>query len=129
MAALKQYTPRQQKLLFPGGIADDIKTLGKEIQFLYPQIKDPSMAGFTTGTIMQHVWYERFYAQGYYSLMRAFLQKPALIRRLAVGIKDSNTRVATRTALKDMFYYGAMEMNNPGTDPSTMIPERENTNP
>ena len=123
MNSLKQFTPRQQKLLFPNGLADDIKLLAKETQFLFPEIKDPSMAGFTTGTIMQHAWYNRFYAQGTYAFGRAMIQKPWMIRRIAIGLKDTKTRQATKAAVRSMFYYGAMEMNNPNQDPGEIIPE------
>jgi hypothetical protein len=35
-AALRRYTPRQQELLFPGGLADDLRLLAKEAKFLFP---------------------------------------------------------------------------------------------
>jgi len=42
--ALAQFTPKQQEILFPGGLAEDMKRLAKEINFMFPV--DPSdMAG------------------------------------------------------------------------------------
>lgn len=118
-AELNLFTEKQQKLLFPGGLDKNLRTLAKETQFLYPQIKDPAMAGFTAGTIMQKTWYARFYAQGMYAMMRAFIQKPAVMRRIAIGLDGSQpSRKAAKIALKNMFYFGAIEMNNQGKDPS-----------
>ena len=121
---LSQFTSKQQKILFPKGLADDLKLFANEVQFLYPKLKDPAMAGFTAGTIMQRVWYNRFYAQGYYSLMRGALQSPTMIRRLAIGFRgDSAQREAARTAIREMFYFGALEATNPGKDPSDALQE------
>jgi len=73
---------------------------------------------------MQRVWYNRFYAQGYYSLMRGALQSPTMIRRLAIGFRgDSAQREAARTAIREMFYFGALEATNPGKDPSDALQE------
>jgi hypothetical protein len=115
---LSQFTIKQQRILFPKGLADDVKLFANEVQFLFPKIKDPAMAGFTAGGILGKIWYDRFYAQGYYSLMRAALQQPAMIRRLAIGFRgDSAQRIAARNALREMFYFGALEMTRPGEDP------------
>jgi hypothetical protein len=118
-ASLGQFTKKQQKLLFPGGLDKDLKTLGKEIQFLYPAIKDPAMAGFTAGGILQKVWYDRFYAQGTYAFMRMAIQNPAVMRRLAIGLDGTQpARVAAKKAIKEMFYLGALEMGSPNQDPA-----------
>jgi hypothetical protein len=120
---LSEFTPKQQKMLFPGGLDNDLRLFGREVQFLYPEIKDPAMAGFTAGQIMQRNVARRLYAQGTYSIYRAVLQNPAIIRRLAIGFQgDSAQRIAARTALREMFYFGALEVSHPGLDPST-IPE------
>lgn len=110
VAEMSKYTPKQQDMLFPNGLGKDLVTLGKEIKFLYPGPKDPAMASLTAGAIMQHVWYNRFYAQGTYALMRTVLQKPAVIRRLAIGFRGTSLqRKAAQTALSQMMYFGAIE--------------------
>jgi hypothetical protein len=117
--SLSQFTTKQQRMLFPNGLDKDIRTVAKEIGFLYPKIKDPAMAGFTAGTIMQKVWYDRFYAQATYAMLRAFIQKPAIIRRLAIGLDGSQpSRQAAKKAIKGMFYFGALETTEKGQDPS-----------
>lgn len=112
-----QFTEKQQKLLFPAGLDGDLKMLDREIKFLYPGAKDPSMAGMTTGAMMQKKFYERWYHQGVGALYRSFLQQPVVIRRLAVGFKgDSRQRMAARTGLREMFYFGALEASEPNED-------------
>jgi hypothetical protein len=117
---LSQFTVKQQKLLLPKGLAGDLKLFANEAQFLYPKIQDPAMAGFTAGTIMQKAFYKRLYTQGYYSLLRAALQQPGMIRRMAIGFRgDSAQRIITRNALREMFYFGALEAADPNEDPHT----------
>jgi hypothetical protein len=107
-----QFTSKQQRLLFPHGLDDDIKILSKEIKFLYPKIQDTAMAGFKAGNILSKIFFRRWTAQAFYSIYRGFLQRPGTIRRLAVGFKgDSTQRKAARNALRGMLYFGALEMN------------------
>lgn len=114
---MSQFTEKQQKLLFPGGLHGDLQTLDKEIKFLYPGTKDPSMAGMTSGAMMQKKFYERWYHQGVGALYRSMLQQPAVIRRLAIGFKgDSSQRAAARMGLREMFYFGALEASEPDLD-------------
>lgn len=114
---LNQFTEKQQKLLFPGGLDADLRTLDKEIKFLYPKINDPSMAGFTAGSKMEKFFLRRWATQGGYAISRAFLQNPAIIRRLATGFKgDSPQRAAARLGLREMFYFGALEASEPDLD-------------
>lgn len=114
---MSQFTEKQQKLLFPNGLDSDLKMLDKEINFLYPGVKDPAMAGFKGGSVMEKKFYERWYHQGVGALYRAFLQQPAVIRRLAIGFKgDSVQRAAARNGLREMFYFGAIEASEPDLD-------------
>ena len=114
---MNQFTEKQQKLLFPGGLHNDLKTLDNEMHFLYPKIKDPSMAGITTGAMMQKKFYERWYHQATGAVFRAFLQNPAVIRRLAIGFKgDSVQRAAARNGLRELMYFGAIEASEPDLD-------------
>lgn len=116
---MAQYTPKQQKMLFPNGLDDDLKLFAKEIRFLYPGNKDPAMAGITAGAIMQHAWYSRIWAQATYAMFRSVLQHPTIIRRLAVGFRGPSVqRIAARKALQEMLYFGMIEMNKPNEDPT-----------
>jgi hypothetical protein len=111
---LAQFTTKQQRLLFPNGLDKDLKMFDNEIRFLYPAAKDPSMAGFTSGSVMQKKFYERWYHQAVGALYRGVLQQPAIIRRLAVGFRgDSPQRKAARLGLRELFYFGAVEASEP----------------
>lgn len=113
---LGQYTEKQQKLLFPNGLDADLKMLDKEIKFLYPGVKDPSMAGMTSGAMMQKKFYERWYHQTVGALYRGVLQQPSVIRRLAIGFRGTSAqRTAAKAGLKEMFYFGAVEASEPQT--------------
>lgn len=107
---LGQFTKKQQKLLFPGGLDADLKLFDQEIKFLYPPAKDPAMAGFTAGAMMQKKFYERWWHQGVGAVYRGVLQQPAIIRRLAVGFRGKSAqRAAAKAGLREMFYFGALE--------------------
>lgn len=122
---LSQFTPKQQRMLFPNGLDQDLHTLAREMKFLYPGVKDPAMAGLTAGAIMQHAWYQRWYAQATYAIGRAFLQNPSVIRRLAVGFRGTSPqRTAAQTALREMAYFGALEVNHPNQDPEQAAPQK-----
>lgn len=112
---MDQFTEKQQKLLFPRGLDQDLRLLDKEIKFLYPRITDPSMTGMTTGAMMEKKFYVRWYHQGVGGLYRAFLQHPAIVNRLAVGFRGTSAqRTAAKAALKEMYYFGAIEASEPG---------------
>jgi len=114
---MNQFTEKQQKLLFPGGLDQDLRTLDKEIKFLFPEIHDPNIAGMATGSMMQKRFYIRWFHQGVAALYRGFLVHPAVMRRLAVGFKgDSAQRKAARAGLKELFYFGALEASEPDLD-------------
>lgn len=116
--ALARFTPKQQSILFPNGLADDLKLLQKEINFIYPGAKDPAMAGLSAGAILQRNFIRRWKSQIEYGIGRAILQNPAVIRRLAVGLRgDTAQRKAARAALRTMAMFSSLELAKPGEDP------------
>lgn len=122
---LGQFTEKQQKILFPGGLHEDLKLFDKEIKFLYPAIHDPGMAGFTSGSVMNKKFYERWYHQAVGAVYRGVLQQPAVIRRLATGFRGTSAqRTAAKAALKEMFYFGAIEASEPSEQPQQQQPQR-----
>lgn len=121
---LEQFTEAQQRILFPNGLHEDLRLLDREIKFLYPAAKDPAMAGFTAGSVMQKKFYERWWHQGVGFLYRGILQQPATIRRLAVGFRGTSPqRTAAKAALKEMFYFGAIEASEP-SEPQQQQPQQ-----
>lgn len=119
-SALKEYTERQQRLLFPNGLDEDIRLLGREVEFLFPGDADIAMAGMTAGAVMERSLPRRLYAQGKYGLLRMVLQHPHTIRALALGLRGTGpAREAARQTLRELAYFGAIEFNDDddgGTD-------------
>jgi hypothetical protein len=118
--ALKQYTERQQRLLFPNGLDEDMQMLGREVEFLFPNAADQAMAGFSAGNILEMPWYKRYYHQAVGGAWRMLVQHPAVVRSLALGLRGSGpAREAARQTIKELAYFGAIEFNDDddgGTD-------------
>lgn len=111
--ALRDYTQEQQKILFPNGLDEDMKLLGREIEFLFPNKADQAMAGFSAGNILEMPWYKRYYHQAVGSAWRTFVQHPTVVRALAIGLRgDGKTRRITRQAMKEMAYFGSLELGD-----------------
>lgn len=111
--ALKQYTEKQQKLLFPGGLDEDLKLLGREVEFLFPNKADQAMAGFSAGNILEMPWYKRWYHQGVGAGWRMLLTNRTMIRGLSIGLRGNGpAREAARHTIKQIAYFGALEMND-----------------
>jgi hypothetical protein len=49
--ALSQYTKRQQDLLFPDGLKDDLQLLARDAKFLFPQAEQDMSANLAAGAI------------------------------------------------------------------------------
>jgi hypothetical protein len=52
---LSRYTPRQQELLFPGGLADDLRTLAREAKYLFPNDQRDMASSFAARNIQLHL--------------------------------------------------------------------------
>lgn len=74
--ALSKYSKEQQELLFPNGTADALRELGKSMEFLFPEIEDPSMTGMSSGAIMNRFFIRRWWSQGMASLGRWLISHP-----------------------------------------------------
>lgn len=110
---LSQYTERQQKLLFPNGLDEDLRLFGKEIEFLFPSEGDPAMAGFAAGSVLEKGFIRRNWIIGKSTLLRSIITQPGVIRALAIGLRGtSKTREATRHAIQQMAYFGALELSD-----------------
>lgn len=118
--AMKEYTEKQQKILFPNGLDEDIRLLGREVEFLFPGDADPAMSGMTAGAIMERALPRRLYAQAKYGVLRMMLQNPHAIRALALGLRGTGpVRESTRQTIRELAYFGAIEFNDDddgGTD-------------
>lgn len=116
-STLAQYTERQQKLLFPNGLDEDLRLLGKEIEFLFPTEGDPAMAGFTAGSVLEKGFIRRNWIVGKSVFLRSIITQPAVIRALSIGLRGTSaTREATRQAIQQMAYFTAIETGDDDDD-------------
>jgi hypothetical protein len=109
--ALSKYTPAQQKLLFPHGMADDLHLLGKEVEFLSKQLSDEAKASFAAGIVLHMPFFVRVPLQIGQGLYQTIISQPSVIRYLSIGLRSQNsrTRIATRELLKNTIRLGGVE--------------------
>lgn len=113
--ALKSFTKKQQEMLFPNGLADDIELLAKQAKFLFPKAGDESMAGFAAGAILATPIPFRWVLQLHAATWGAILSRPGVIRFLALGLRgDGPMRAATRNTFQALMR---------GLPPATLTPE------
>lgn len=116
-AELSQFTVKQQRMLFPGGLDNDLRLLSKQAQIVFPHIEDPGKGGIAAGEILGRsaikfpkVWKSRLVRQGYEAMWRTFLTSPSTAQRLAVGFRgDSAQRIAARNSLRAILYSGFVQ--------------------
>jgi hypothetical protein len=102
--ALGGFTKDQQEFFFPNGLVHDIKDVSKELEMVFPSgSKDPAMAGMTAGAILNKPFYKRWYYQAVAGAERWLIQRPSVIRYLAIGLKhDAQTRAAVQQTIKGL---------------------------
>lgn len=116
-AELSRFTVKQQKMLFPDGLAENLRLLSKQAQMVFPHIEDPAMGGMAAGEILGRsaikfpkFWKSRLVRQGYEALWRTALTSPKIVQRLAVGFKgNSAQRIAARNGLRAILYSGFVQ--------------------
>jgi hypothetical protein len=93
---LRGLTPHQQELLFPGGLADDLRTLAKEANFLFPKPPTDAGASLAARSIQQNMPF----GQGGYALYKYIRARfagwlydnPKMLRYLTDELKDNPIR-------------------------------------
>lgn len=86
--ALKQFTPRQQELLFPKGLVGDIQKLDKIIRFIYPGLKEGTMASMHAGSVLEKPIRERLYIQAVKASTRWLVIRPTFMQYVLHGFPD-----------------------------------------
>lgn len=101
--ALRQYTTAQQEMLFPNGLADDLRLVAKEAKFLFPKFEDDMAGGLHAGAVKAGMpWTLPIYA--YNVGMGWILSRPETVRALALGIQgDSKMRAVARQTMDALF--------------------------
>jgi hypothetical protein len=108
--ALKEYTPQQQALLFPHGMADDLHLLGKEVSLLTKKLSDESKASMAAGAILTTPFMIRVPMQVGLGVYQTILSQPKVIRYLSIGLRspETRTRIAAREMLKNLIRTGSL---------------------
>lgn len=108
--ALQGFTQKQQDLLFPNGLADDIRLVAKEAKFLFPPSKEGDMsAGLAAGAI-------KALPIGLYAVAAIppalagwLLSRPGVVRYLALGLRGGGaTRESTMDTMRFMARQAAL---------------------
>lgn len=108
--ALRKYTPDQQKLLFPNGMADDLHLLGRETEFALKELGDESKASFAAGAVLASPFMVRIPIQVGMGVYQTILQNPSVIRYLSIGLRQppGPARRAARDMIQNLVRFGAV---------------------
>jgi hypothetical protein len=120
---LNRYTKRQQELLFPGGMANDLRLLAKESKFLFPHSEKDFGGSLAAAAIKSGLWfnpysvykYIRFQAMGYVA------DHPKVLRFLTDEIRKGGVQSRSLKSVMGQWLTERALMGGPGRDQS-MIP-------
>lgn len=121
--AMNGFTKRQQQLLFPNGLAEDIRKLGETIKFIFPfksgAVRDIGMAGMHAGAVLEQPLKQRLYKQAVAAVTRMIVLHPTLARWVVMG-RDPNTPWIKQSAqiLSGLTRAGTLDTISPPDDPA-----------
>lgn len=128
--ALKPYTKKQQEMLFPDGLADDLKVLAQEAKFLFPwdtRESGKDMGGsLAAAEIKGKLWTNpvAVYKWANYQLIGWLYDHPGVIRFIAGGLrKGGDDAIYTRGLMGLLGQSVLTEMTTAG--PGSGTPEME----
>jgi hypothetical protein len=84
--ALDAYPEEMQKVLFPNGMDTDLHLLGTELKATMKSLDDEAMAGMGAGATLNKGFWRRIPAQIHDGIYQNILQRPSVIRYLALGL-------------------------------------------
>ncbi len=109
--ALKEMTERQQQILFPNGLDEDLRLVADEAKFLFPADADKDMAGGLKAGILKGGMPWTLPIVAYSAGWGWLLSRPAVIRFLAIGLQgDGAARAATRETMRTLIQAAALDM-------------------
>ena len=129
-SSMRKYTPRQQEMLMPAGLADDVTLLARHARYLFPRTDSDMSAGLAAGAIKAAMPFGAVTAgMGHYGpaemAISAYayavgwgwiLSRPATIRWISQGLQSGTPgRVAADQTLRAIFDAAAL-----GAIPDTM---------
>lgn len=132
---LKNYTARQQELLFPNGLADDLREIAKQAKFLFPNSGADTAQSLAAKSITLHTGINVFnprtaYADMRYlytSMMGWLTDRPQVIRFLASVSRKNPSEGRALLGAIGRSVVNAETMTGPGKG-SPSVPEVSNDN-
>jgi hypothetical protein len=124
--ALSRYTPRQQELLFPGGLADDLRTLSKEAKYLFPRSTGDTHSSLAAGAIKMALPRP----DGWYRLIRIKISgwisdHPRVLRYLTDEVKNDPARARATMKVLGAWIITRANRGEPQGQPPTPTPGTE----
>jgi len=114
--ALKPWTPRQQEIMFPDGLASDMKSLAREIRFMFPRRGEEFGGGIAAGVISGLPAPARIVASIPFAVPAWIMTRPAVTRIIANGLAPSRGR----REILDQAGQEVIEMMNQGRIPAAV---------
>lgn len=128
--ALKPYTRQQQEMLFPDGLADDLKVLAQEAKFLFPwdtRESGKDMGGsLAAAEIKGKLWTNpvAVYKWANYQIIGWLYDHPGIIRFIAGGLrKGGDDAIYTRGLMGLLGQSVLTEMTTAGPGSEQLTPE------
>jgi hypothetical protein len=125
--ALSAFTKNQQKILFPGSTADDMRQVSKVIQFMFPfksgMQADTGMAGMHAGSVLEKPLKVRLYKQAVAAVTRFVALHPAVAKFIVTGREEGSEAWMVHTAdlFNRMAQVPAAESVSPNTNQGAPI--------
>jgi len=117
--AINKYTVEQQEILFPNGLARDLRKLSDKLAFVLPKAAEEAMPGMAAGSKLDLPFGQRVWYQATIALQRRIVQSPTLTRALALGLDNGPTPLFNET-IKNMIREVAIEENQDQQGPMPM---------
>jgi hypothetical protein len=126
-AALSAYTPNQMKLLFPNGMARDLRQVSKVIEYMFKKesgkTADATAPSLAAGAILSLPFVARIPIQATQAVMRFIILHPAFARFITIG-HDEGEPWLRRTAetFKQMATLSSAEASKPDNNQTSQQP-------
>jgi hypothetical protein len=122
--SLKAFTAKQQELLFPKGLAGDLRELDKIIQFIYPGVHEGTMASMHAGAVLEtpalgkggHITKGRWFIQATKAVARWIALNPRFMQYVLHGIPLGPRRQIVKAVIEGSTKASIVEGAQPGVE-------------
>jgi hypothetical protein len=90
--AMEKWTGPQQEIMFPNGLANDMKLLGQEIRFMFPRVGNAFAGGLAAGNIGTDALIHRIVPSATFTVPAWIMTRPSVTRVIANGLAPSRGR-------------------------------------